>query len=323
MARRKNSLQGQERFRRTRNLALLFTSQHRQFLTHCRQKNLTQRTIETYDRYLKSLERYLLSVGHSTLVTEIDKALLENYILTLKDVAKLSPYTVNSAIRHLKVFFSFLVENEVIEVSPMAKIKKLRIDEEPPQSFSDEQVMILLKQPDKSTFTGYRDYLMMSMLLGTGMRISELLNLRVGDINLKEGSILIRLAKARRSRVVGIPKAIRSEIERYFKLCFDKISPEMFVFQTIDGRQMNVRLAESRIKSYGQKAKIRGIRCSPHTFRRTFAINYLKNGGSTASLRRQLGHSSIQTVERYLYWTDSDVLAEHEKYNPVDRFLRG
>lgn len=135
MARRKNSLQGQERFRRTRNLALLFTSQHRQFLTHCRQKNLTQRTIETYDRYLKSLERYLLSVGHSTLVTEIDKALLENYILTLKDVAKLSPYTVNSAIRHLKVFFSFLVENEVIEVSPMAKIKKLRIDEEPPQSF--------------------------------------------------------------------------------------------------------------------------------------------------------------------------------------------
>ncbi len=198
-------------------------------------------------------------------------------------------------------------------------MKKLRVDEEPLRPFTDRQIKLLLSQPDKSTYVGYRDYIIMSLLLGTGIRVSELINIRFGDIDLQQGSILVRVSKARKPRLVGLPKLLRVDLQRFFQLCYESLSQEDFVFQNIDGGQISVRTVQERIASYGKHLGMIGVRCSPHTFRRTFAISYLKNGGSTASLRQQLGHSSLQIVEKYLYWSDKDILVEHEKYNPIDK----
>lgn len=322
MVKQKNALKGSLRQRRTGSLVQSYTAQVKQFLVNCTQRNLTQNTIDSYKNHLSKFEKYLLSVGHSTLIMEVEKDIIEEYILTIKEVEKLSPHTVNSAIRHLKAFFSYLHENDTIPNNPMAKIKKLRVDEPSLKPFTNSQINILLNLPDKSTFVGYRDFIAISLLLGTGMRISELNNLRFADIDIEEGSILIRQAKARKPRIVGIPKSLKPELKRFLNLCFDETPDKDFLFQNLDGGQLGKRTLQERISTYGKTAGITSVKCSPHTFRRTFAINYLKNGGSTASLRQQLGHTTLQVVEKYLYWSDKDVLVEHEKYNAFDNMYK-
>lgn len=153
-----------KRQRRTGNLTQSLTVQIKQFLIHCYQRNLTQNTVDTYHRHLDKFEKHLFSVEHSILVSNIDKNCIEDYILFLKQVNKLNPNTINSVIRHLRAFFSYLVENSTIEINPLTKIKKLRIDEEPIKPFTERQVYLLLKQPDKSTYVGYRDFILERVL---------------------------------------------------------------------------------------------------------------------------------------------------------------
>ncbi len=175
----------------------------------------------------------------------------------------------------------------------------------------------MLAQPDQSTYVGLRDFTAMCILLGTGIRISELIGLRVGDFDFVELSLTIRKAKARKGRVVGIPVSVVDHLKYYFDSCTDGDLNEP-AFQSTLGGNISTRRLQENIKEYGKDAEISGVKVSPHTFRRTFAITYLRNGGSTSSLRQQLGHNSLQVVEKYLYWSDESVLDEHKKYNPFD-----
>lgn len=117
-----------KRQRRTKNLTQSYEVQVRQFVANCHQRNLTNNSIDTYERHLNKFGKYLDSVAHSAIVNDIFKETIEQYIFVLKEIEKLSPNTVNSVIRHLNAFFTYLKENEIIENSPMAKIKKLRVD---------------------------------------------------------------------------------------------------------------------------------------------------------------------------------------------------
>jgi len=177
----------------------------------------------------------------------------------------------------------------------------------------------LLQQPDKSRHAGYRDYSVMLMLLSTGMRISECLNLTISDIDFKNNRILIRESKNRTPRVVGMAKKIKPELQRFISLCHPDVKPLDILFQNQDSGKLAYRTIHENFMEYGKQANIDPrIRVSPHTFRNTYAINFLKNGGSTASLREQLGHRTIETVEKYLYWSSEDKLEEFQKYSPLD-----
>ena len=91
------------------------------------------------------------------------------------------------------------------------------------------------------------------------------------------------------------------------------------MFQNQDSGKLAYKTIHDNLNEYGKQANIDPrIRVSPHTYRHTYAINYLKNGGSTASLREQLGHRTIETVEKYLYWLSDDKLEEFQKYSPLD-----
>jgi integrase/recombinase XerD len=161
----------------------------------------------------------------------------------------------------------------------------------------------------------------MLMLLSTGMRISECLNLTISDVDFKNNRILIRESKNRTPRIVGMAKKIKPELQRFIRLCHPNAKSFDILFQNQDGGKMADNTIQENFREYGKQANIDPrIRVSPHTYRHTYAINYLKNGGSTASLREQLGHRTIETVEKYLYWSSDDKLEEFRKYNPLDNF---
>ena len=297
-----------------------YSVQFDDYLIHCEERNLTQGTVESYRFYLGYFKRYLEKNQHSLLVDEIIERDLKGFFNFMRKTKANSQATINSAVASIRPFFNYLIEQEVIQDHPMAKIKKGKIDQKPIIPFSTEDIYNLLQQPDKSRHAGYRDYCMMLMLLSTGMRISECLNLTISDIDFKNNRILIRESKNRTPRIVGMAKKIKPELQRFIRICLPNVEPFDLLFQNQDSRKLAPNTINSNFRIYGKQANIDPrIRVSPHTFRHTYAINYIKNGGSTASLREQLGHRTIETVEKYLYWSSDDKLDEFQKYSPIDK----
>jgi integrase/recombinase XerD len=306
--------------RKPRKIQVLtdYSIQFDDYLIQCEERNLTPKSIEGYRYYLSYLKKYLEENQHSLLVDEITERDLKDFLKFMREKGN-TQATINSAIASIRPFFNYLIEQEVIENHPMARIKKGKVDQKPIIPFSPEDIHNLLKQPDKSRYAGYRDYCIMLMLLSTGMRISECLNLTISDIDFKNNRILIRESKNRTPRIVGMAKKIKSELQRYIRLCLVDSNLYDYFFQNQDGGKLSIRTIQENINQYGKQANIDPrIRVSCHTFRHTYSIYYLKNGGSTASLREQLGHRTIETVEKYLYWSSDDKLEEFRKYNPLD-----
>lgn len=296
-----------------------YSIQFDDYLNHCEERNLTQGTVESYRFYLGYLKRFLEENQRSLLVDEIMERDLKDFLTFMRKTKGNNQATLNSAIASLRPFFNYLIEHEVIQDHPMARIKKGKVDQKPIIPFSNEDIHNLLQQPDKSRHAGYRDYAMMLMLLSTGMRISECLNLTISDIDFKNNRILIRESKNRTPRIVGMAKKIRPELQRFIRLSLPDVRPFDILFQNHDNGKLAHNTINNNFREYGKQANIDSrIRVSPHTFRHTYAINYLKNGGSTASLREQLGHRTIETVEKYLYWSCDDKLEEFQKYSPLD-----
>ncbi len=253
---------------------------------------------------------------------KIDEVTIEDIrdlIYFLKNERKLSQVSINSVIGHLKKFFGYLVDMEAITKSPADKIQKGKVDKNPIIPFSDEQMASLLKQPDPRTFKGFRDYCVMLLLADTGMRIGELLKISIEDIDFKNLEIILDSTKNRNSRKVGISELTKKELIGFKEIYLQGFDGKDYFFQNEKGQQLQKRTIQNSIKKYGDQAKIKNVRVSPHTFRHYFAINYLKNGGSTAGLRSILGHLTFNTVESYLFWSDQDIVEQCHKYSPLTK----
>lgn len=125
------------------------------------------------------LKRYLEENQHSLLVDEITERDLKDFLSFMRKTKGNNQATLNSAIASIRPFFNYLIDQEVIQDHPMARVKKGKVDQKPIIPFSTDDIKNLLQQPDKSRQAGYRDYCMMLMLLSTGMRITECLNLLI------------------------------------------------------------------------------------------------------------------------------------------------
>lgn len=178
---------------------------------------------------------------------------------------------------------------------------------------------------DTHTATGFRDWVMILALLDTGLRANELVSLSLDNINLDDGIVKV-YGKGAKERIVPIgarvQRATWKYLQRYRSQPANPLCTSLFL--TRNGEPITVNRLETIIENYGRKAGIEGTRCSPHTFRHTFAISYLRNGGDVFSLQRILGHSSLETVRIYINLAEADVKACHRKFSPADNLeLRG
>jgi len=182
--------------------------------------------------------------------------------------------------------------------------------------FNEGDLGKLLAQPDKRSSAGYRNYVIMLTLLDTGIRVTELCNLKTSDVDLANGYLKV-MGKGAKERYVPIGAKLTKVLLKYLMNRGPERSDVSF-FVTYDGRPLVKKRVQDLIKSYGKKADIK-TRCSPHTFRSTSAVLYLRNGGDPFSLQKKLGHSSLTMTRRYSVIADSDVKAQHLKYGVVDK----
>jgi len=186
-------------------------------------------------------------------------------------------------------------------------------------TFSSEQIASLLQYCTLSLH-GHRDIVIILLFLDTGIRVSELIDIELDDVKLEDGHILIRNGKGNRERVVPIGSLVQKSLWRYINQyrCQPLIERITKLFLGNHGLALTRNGIQQMLRRLALKADISGVRCSPHTFRHTFAKNYLLNGGDIFSLQRILGHSSLASVRGYLNLFANDVKMQHQRYSPVD-----
>ena len=275
---------------------------------------------------------FLTSQGISTDVTQVSHHEIRAFILHLQQKRcfsghrfnhaqdrGLSGHTINCYLRSLRIFFSWLVSEGIIEANPFERVKIPRPPRKVIPAFSDSQIQQLLNAIDTRTAEGYRDYTIILTLLDTGLRVSELCGLELDNLWLEDGMLKV-LGKGNKERLIPIGKQVQRLLWRYINRCRPEPAGANrdFLFLTREGRPLTKDRVEKIIGYYGRKAELKGVRCSPHTLRHTAAVKFLRNGGDVFSLQRMLGHASLEMTRRYCELADIDVKRAHMTASPVD-----
>lgn len=290
------------------------------FISTRKLKNLSPHTIDFYRQMLRKLLCFIDAHHPDIPLDMIDHHILREYIANLQE--RYSPRSVNHHIKVLKIIFKFMVEEGVISENPSRKISKLKVDQAVIPTFTDDQIKAMLKvTKGQRELPGLRNNTLITLLFDTGCRISELLNLRVKDVQFDE-KILNVSGKGGRGRVVPFGQRSLITLVKYLNKRNRLFGEDGFLFLVRSGRQLSLRMADKTIERIGKKGNVENVRLSAHTFRHTFAKNWLMNGGDIFSLQKILGHSTLEMVRNYVNMTFRDIQSQHNKFSPGDNLLK-
>lgn len=284
------------------------------FIADAKRRALRDDTIEYYQRQLGMFRRYLVQIDKTALISEVSRSDIDNFV----DYEKrrgMQNTTINVRLRALRAFFHFLYEMKYIKVNPMEKYPLLKIRANYVETFTVKQLQQLLNAPDRRTFTGLRDYTFMLLLLDTGLRLSEAAAIEVKDVKLAEGLLFVRHTKGHMHRYVPLSAKMRAQLQRYIKIRGHAETDRLFV--TLDGEPMSRYSLQKIVGKYGKQAGIKGVRCSPHTLRHTFAKLAVMNGAGIFELQKILGHTTMEMVKTYVNLFSTDIQGKHEDFSPL------
>ncbi|PDZ17091.1 DNA integration/recombination/inversion protein [Bacillus wiedmannii] len=277
-----------------------------------------ERTISDYRMFWSEF----INVINRQLITDVTKDDIRKYVNHLLKVRKLSPVTVNIRLSAIRAIFNRLEKEMVIENNPVMGIRKVKVDEQKIYTLTDNQIKRLFAMVDKTSYAGYRDYVAMLVMLKCGLRINEINALEIDDVDFDNGVILLpgRKNKNRKSRVIPMSKKVQNELAQLVTETgeyFEGLGTSVFVNSF--GDPLNPDHIRKRMNCYGKEASLtKECRCSPHSLRHTFAVNFLKNGGDIRTLSLILGHSDLSTTQVYLSYSDTHVVEQYMKASDND-----
>jgi integrase/recombinase XerD len=229
---------------------------------------------------------------------------------------RLAPATVGTYVAMVKAFFHWCFNEELIEANPAARLKKPQVPKKVRPTLTPDQVEKLLSACDTETRAGFRDYVMLLVLLDTGMRVSELCGLRLSHVQPRYVKVF---GKGQKEREIGLHPGVSKLLWKYihkYRVLFGVQDDHVFVGEK---GPLTVSGVETIFDNLVQRSGITDIPVTPHVMRHTFAKRYLKNGGDLFKLSRELGHSSVQ-VTGNIYLADfksEDAREVHDRFSPV------
>jgi len=292
-----------------------WTSARELFMLRCRSKNVSDHTLSWYKTILGGFLRFLEGVGAPT-PRETTPNLVRAYFDHLRQSGQ-SSITINRTYGGLRCFFRYLSQERVIPATPFTLVEKPKVEKKLIRPLDMEQVRLLLAQPKTKTFCGFRNWVMMLLMLDTGLRLSEVLGLRRDRIDWQASRLTV-LGKGDKERLVPFGGGVKKALWDYAQWRGDVAGQDIFFLDQFGG-QICPRHIQLRLKRYGKAAKIEGVRVSPHTLRHTFATQYILNGGDAFSLQAMLGHSTLEMVKLYVRLANRDVALQHQRYSPIDK----
>ena len=280
------------------------------------ERGLSENTIQNYQRDVNKLIQYLLAVQSDELPTSIEKEMLSQFVYELgKTVSARSQARIISG---LNSFFSYLVFEDYRSENPMELIESPKLGRKLPDTLSLEEINELIKAIDLSKPEGERNRAMLETLYGCGLRVSELINLRISDLFFEEDFIKVT-GKGDKQRFVPISTLNKKYIGiyRHQVRVHQKIQKgyEDILFLNRRGKGLSRAMIFTIIRQLGEKIGLKKI-ISPHTFRHSFATHLLENGADLRAIQQMLGHESITTTEIYMHVDRTHLAEVMEQYHP-------
>ena len=259
------------------------------------EKGLSQNTVQSYKNDITSFAFWVDESINLPLV-RISKIDINKYIAQLfKNGLKSS--SVNRKISTIKSFFIFLLKKKHILVSPVEDIEMIKQEKYLPISMSEKEVELLLESPNLNSFIGIRDRAMIEMLYATGMRVSELINLKITDIDHNRLVVKV-MGKGSKERLIPYGEVASDYLNLYLKNRKEINSNEIFLSNR--GKKITRSAFWNRIKLYLKKENLKES-ISPHTLRHAFATHLLNRGADLRSVQILLGHSDLSTTQIYTH----------------------
>jgi len=272
------------------------------------EKGLSKNTVKAYETDIKGFIKWINKNNKQSLLN-IKESSVNRYISYLFSL-KLKSSSVNRKISSLKSFYLFLLKKKLIRYSPFSEVISPKQEKYLPASMSESEVEKLLNSPDVSKDIEQRDKAMIEMLYATGMRISELVNLKITDIDMNRSVIKV-MGKGSKERLIPFGESASEALFNYLKIRKDSSSKEVFISNR--GRKITRVAFWQRIKVYLLRENLK-ISISPHTLRHAFATHLLNRGADLRSVQLLLGHSDLSTTQIYTHIAKQrlgDVLKKH------------
>lgn len=280
------------------------------FIRKCRIKNLTDLSISSYE---KKMIHFYEFIDRNEPITAVTKDTVDDYILWLRENTDANDITINSYLRSVRAFLYFCMEDRYI---PTFKIQLIKAEKKIKETYTDDELVRLLEKPDvdNCSFSCYKTWVFENYLLGTGNRISTALDLHIGDINFQSGVIILRKTKNRKQQIIPLSATLAEILQGYLQIRGGEADD--YVFCNEYGEQASCRTYQQLVRRYNRKRGVEKTSC--HTFRHTFAKNWILNSGDMFRLQKILGHSDLTVTKEYVNMFGQDLQMDFEKFNPLD-----
>jgi len=269
----------------------------------------------TIDGYRRDITRFLDALSGQS-IQNVTTSCIRDHMMNLQNKG-LSSRSIARCLSTIKSFFRYLVAEKQLSESPAEILEAPKLWRKLPSVISVQDVEQLLESPDTSTLLGRRDKVMFEVLYATGLRVSELISLKLSDLNLEMGC-LRTLGKGDKERLVPLGNVAQQELRNYIgwvrqDLLKKKNSPYLFLSQR--GSPMTRQGFWKIIKQYARKANV-SVPISPHTLRHAFATHLLERGADLRSVQQMLGHADISTTQIYTHVMEKRMREVFEEFHP-------
>lgn len=286
------------------------------FLSFLRfERNYSEKTVRSYGIDLEKFEEYLKGVDEELDFTGVDADLVRGWVLRLMEQGYATT-SVNRKLSSLRSFYRYLLRKRVIEKDPMATVKGPKNKKSLPVFVRDEEMSRLLDEQEwKTGLEGLRNRLIVEMFYVTGMRLSELINLKDGDVDFS-AQVMKVTGKRNKQRLIPFGEELKEDMNAYLDLRDKEISgsPEAF-FVRKDGKSLYPRMVYLLVRQSLSKV-VTLKKKSPHVLRHTFATSMLNNGAELSAVKELLGHESLTTTEVYTHTTFEELKKVYKQAHP-------
>ena len=276
-------------------------------------KKVSNNTLQSYERDLKQYERYLSEQGKE--YKEETNEGIKEYITYMQEIGKKSS-TISRGLASIRSFYQYGVKNKDVENDPTEGISSPKIEKRVPSVLTSSEVALLLDQPKNVDLKGTRDKAMLEFAYATGMRVTEIINLNIENVNIEEGYVICRTGAKQRNIPLGSLSlsALKEYIEDARPILI-KNEREKALFVNVNGKRLTRQGFWKIIKYYKEQAHIEKD-ITPHVLRHSFATHLLQNGADLKAIQTMLGHSDISSTQVYMQFQDSGLKDIYQKAHP-------
>ena len=277
------------------------------------EKKLSDNTLQSYKRDIIQYQNYLEENGIN--YAKVSKEDIKAYLNYLKQIGK-KPSTISRNLASIRSFYQFSIRNKKIKNDPTEDVQSPKIEKRVPSVLTAQEVELLLEQPKDVDLKGTRDKAMLEFAYATGMRVTEIINLNIEDVNLEGEYVICRVGSKQRNIPLGSLslKALKEYIDEARPILI-RNEKEKALFVNVNGQRLTRQGFWKIVKYYKEQAHITKD-ITPHVLRHSFATHLLQNGADLKAIQTMLGHSDISSTQVYMQFQDPGLKDIYQNAHP-------